>query len=76
MSKEKELNQEWLKAQQAYKNIQAAFGGTNLTKCCNATDTWEDCTILDPATNLPHAECYKTVCTKCDKISWLDCEVQ
>ena len=42
-------------------------------ECCNASESWEDCVILD-TDGLPHAECYQTVCNGCDKIIWLDCE--
>jgi hypothetical protein len=46
------------------------------TECCNASEEWSDCVIIDPAYGLPHAECYAATCTGCDKVTWLDCEIQ
>lgn len=42
--------------------------------CCNASESWEDCDIIEVGDTLPHAECYKAVCNGCDSVTYQDCK--
>ena len=49
-------------------------GMINVSGCCSAVEEWQDCEILDNE-GLPHAECFKTVCSKCGYTLYRDCDL-